>query len=132
MGVQETNQTGDGSSYTVQRRGNIVEIVDTGHSSRAIPRPIGNRAVRLLDVLHDALATRPDVVIVDLRRCGEATTPQLAVLIEAMQMARESGTRMIMLGSPNLLELASICRIENMLFGDRESYGVMPSTANGR
>ncbi|MHC4099620.1 MAG: STAS domain-containing protein [Planctomycetota bacterium] len=54
-------------------------------------------------------------VLVDLGGCAHADTSQLAVLIAGLRHAQQSKATMVVSTSPQLRQLAAICRIDHVL-----------------
>ena len=66
-------------------------------------------------------------ILVDLRRCSTADTSQLAVLIAGLRHAQKSKATMVVSSSPQLRQLAAICRIDHVLRWASDALATSPS-----
>ena len=70
---------------------------------------------RLRLILHHAIRPGVRTMRLHLREAGDSGTSVLAVLVAAAGQARECETELHILASPQLRELARICRLDEIL-----------------
>lgn len=106
---------GDSRPFTVAIRDDAIEIVWAMDDGAASSPATWSQAERLSQLLHVALASGAATIIVDLHDAGDANTALLAVLIDASSLARRAHAALVLRGSPALLQLAEVCRLEAVL-----------------
>lgn len=104
----------DSRPFTVVVRDAVIEI--TWAPGDLTRQPAAwSQAERLSQLLHEALASGATTIVVDLHDAGGANTALLAVLIDASSLARRARADLVLRGSPALLQLAEICRLDAVL-----------------
>ena len=101
--------------FAVDVRDDVIEITWVPGDTTPPPIAAWSQAERLSQLLQAALASDATMIVVDLHDAGDANTVLLAVLVEARSHARRARVELVLRGSPALLQLAEICRLEAVL-----------------
>jgi len=96
-----------------------LEVLVTEHTSGVVVAPQGeiaySEAKPFQVTMRRVMESRPSRVVVDLSRVDYMNTPGLAVMVEALQSARKSKTRLVLCGlNPKVEAILKIAKLNTV------------------
>ena len=99
---------GPGLEVNVERRGDAVVVSPQGEIAYSEATPFRVAVKRVMD-------GRPKRVVIDLSHVDYMNTPGLAVMVEALQTARKSQTRLVLCGiNPKVKAILQIAKLNTV------------------